>query len=712
MGFQLEIEGYTHHIQDFQVQEAAMPLAAGDSSGQVGTLTVTVKAPDTNAFPAPALMRPTVLWNDPCDTTGRWGQATLANLPVSTNRYRSAPASIRVASVATQTVAWGNVPTANRVVPTGNVGSASVWVFLDHNDSLNNVWAQVTTTVGVISSPTVRIQSGRFVELRVDNIPASTVSRITIMRGGRNTVVFTGGLYVDDFRITYSTQRAYVGDRRVSMFGPHLLIGKEVRLTDTRKGFTLGRITAINKPVGSTYQLTCESRLGLLNVYGVNAKPYQGTLAGAFEYYLALAGVTSDLFVDPDIALTQVMFQGWTGELWFNLKQMATALEVDLLLVSGVIVLRPVRRIVASRGRAIDTSYDIGGQLAQAVEVYQYNNRPIVNELVYPPGGWTDEVTVINVDVGQQINETLELSASVTSVQQPTMVSFVGPRDNDASVYTVIGDDELPIQRTQWQDAGGFLEVTINPDSTSLNVRIQAPRRPIYNRDGNPIGVYSIALSAGSSGSRYSTLRILGSGIAFDKQLVRIPTGVPASRTGTDIGVSIDNPFLSTTSQVWKAGKRAARRYKGRTISMSASVVSLNRLGESGIATYPTYAQFRTTQAAARTYAQVKAIYAPRPYSEVKAELFESVQNDFENQVFGNVAGARVYDRETRRWYRVRDATLAQSRINIQADDDMVYSDIKGMWDRQPARTYGVAKEYLGGFSYGDVNLMGMFFDA
>lgn len=171
--------------------------------------------------------------------------------------------------------------------------------------------------------------------------------------------------------------------------GPEVLIDRPVRIYDSRKGFTLGEISSATiSQDGGTISVEGSTRLAKLNVYGIQAQPFVGTLRGAFEYYLGLAGVETDLFIDDDIGDRPVVFPGWTGELWYYLKMMAVAQDCDISLVSGVILLRAIRKRIASQNRDTARQASLGSDtLAQAVEVYQYNNRAITNELVYPPGG-------------------------------------------------------------------------------------------------------------------------------------------------------------------------------------------------------------------------------------------------------------------------------------------------------------------------------------
>lgn len=476
-----------------------------------------------------------------------------------------------------------------------------------------------------------------------------------------------------------------VGEIRFDV--PHIpnsqmLIGSEVRLADTRKGVTLGSVLSINPARGSALDVvTCVSRLGELNIYNVQAQPYIGTLRGAFLYYAGLAGITTEVFADELIADKPVVFPGWNGELWFYMKQMAAAMECDIALVSGVILLRPVRSRAAVTGSDLDSQISVGGtSLAQYVEVYKYDNRPITDELVYPPGGWTDEVTVISVNAGETVEQVLQLSASVSSVTPPVIQTFVGQFDNDASVYTVVGDDGLPITPSAWAGAGGSLTVSINPDTTSLTVTVRAPQN-LPNTSGERIKVYSVALAADASGSRYSTLRILGTGVAFNKEVVRVPTGVTASQTAQEVGATVDNPFLSNWNDVYRAATRIAKSFAGAFMTLSGTVLKVNPPGDSGAVDYPT---FDTVQAevSGLTFDQVDALpeFAGKTFDEVEEYWYDFVRSGFSNQVFGNVAGARVWDKKTNRWFRSRSGDITTAQIGYSADDDVTFDDFQAVY--------------------------------
>lgn len=493
----------------------------------------------------------------------------------------------------------------------------------------------------------------------------------------------------------------------VNVEQPFLLEGKDVSLKDTLKGSTVGTVSQVSETDKTSVTVTCYTRLGKLNIYGVQAQPFSGTLGDAYRYYVGLAEQITDIYVDEEIDNLPVVFPGWYGELWYNLKLMAAAQGCEVSLVSGVLLLRPLRTREAVKNADVDRSRTYGGgTLAKSVEVYYYNNKPITNKLVYPPGGWTMETEVLSVGAGETLEHVVELSASVTKLQPLEMRTYVAPGFSSASVYTVVGDDGLPIVPKQWTDAGGKVSVKINPDTTSVTVTLTGATG-IRSTQGGFMSSYSIALGADRTGNRYSTLRLVGTGVAFNKKKITAPTCVQDNLTGTDVGITVDNPFLSTVDEAWNTAVVAARGFAGESMSLSGTVTAINQLGDTGSASYPTY-DFVEAFYAGKTYIQVEALNTGKTYDEVQQQFFAEVQNEFANQVFGNVNGARVWDRKTLRWYRIRSANVSHGQIQFEAEDDLLYSDVE---EKYQYMTYDQVQELFDGLTYSERFRLGLWGD-
>jgi len=142
-------------------------------------------------------------------------------------------------------------------------------------------------------------------------------------------------------------------------------------------------------------------------------------------------------------------------------------------------------------------------------------------------------------------------------------------------------------------------------------------------------------------------------------------------------------------------------------------VTAVNRRGDTGIATYPTYDQVQasltTLIGGAPTYAQVQTFYVTTSslatYNAVLNYWFDTVRNEYSNQVFGNVQGARIWDRKRRRWFRIRSATISPSGIQIgSADDDHLNGDVELAYT---GITYGTVQTARGMMTYQQDRLVG-----
>lgn len=591
MGFKVTIGGYDFEAEDYTVTEEATPLAAGDSQGSTGTISITLQPNDPNGF---AVILPTEqdVYGDRTYADGVYGF------------------------------------TSGEIIP---------------QRPLNTGWGQVF------------------------------------------------------------------------QYGPLWFVDKDVRLKDSRKGFTLGTVlSASRSDSGGKVTITCATRLYDLNVYGVQAGPFVGTLRDAFIYYLSLANYDGDYFVDDSIGTRTVAFPGWTGELWFHLKEMAVSQDCDISLVSGVVLLRPIRARVATKGRDIDRTYEVGGgTLAQSVEVYYYNSKPITNQLVYPAGGWKPETEVLNVNAGEESEYILDLSASVTSIQTPVMQTFVAEDYTASSVYTIVANDGLAVPVQAWQQNGGSVEISIEPDTTSLRVKLRGALN-LPTTSGEAATNFSLALASDTTGNRYSTLRLVGSGVSYDKKKLTVSTTVPASKTATEVGVTVDNVFISNLNDAYKAGTRAAKRFSGYSPSLSGSVTAINRRGDSGTAILPSYSRVDEVineNVPSPTYASVQNYIVntlgSTTYRQDAQYWFSLVQDSSVNQVFGNVQGCRVYDKKSRRWYRIRTGTLTPPTIQqFTADDDHVFADVEEYFG---SRSYASVQSTRGGITYRQDEMVGLY---
>jgi hypothetical protein len=92
---------------------------------------------------------------------------------------------------------------------------------------------------------------------------------------------------------------------------------------------------------------------------------------------------------------------------------------------------------------------------------------------------------------------------------------------------------------------------------------------------------FRIAMSSGSGGD-YNSLHITGTGVTWDKKMITLRTGVTNMTSSTDVGVTVDNPFISTLGQAYSLGAKTAQAYAGINYTRTGSAYDLNRAGVVG----------------------------------------------------------------------------------------------------------------------------------
>ena len=477
--------------------------------------------------------------------------------------------------------------------------------------------------------------------------------------------------------------------------GSMLLYRDDVELVDSTNGKTLGKINSLSASDGEV-AITAASRLSKL-VAEVKAQPFIGSLDAAFRYYFGLADIRDRIVIDPKIGQRGVLFRGFAGNLWDYLKQLCVAHQIEIALVSNNIVVRKPRQRVAEPTRFTSTSWGISnGDLAQRVKVSYYNNRHVINTLVYPEGGWSDEVEVLApIDAGQVVEETIETSTSITDLVQPVCLDFVpseyrGP----LSVYCVIGNDGLPIEANRWVENGGKIEVRVGEVDTEIIVKITASKEDTYSP-------YRIATASNESDG-YSSLRIVGSGVHMKTEEIIVSTGATKADTATDIGVEVENPFIRTAQEAWQVAYPTAARWGNATQTISIRARAINNKRDNGVLTYLTWDEFDALEEAA-TWTAFESKWLNETWQSFEDYWTSYYNNEFSNQAFGNLNGARVKFRDA--MYRIRSATTTEMDVSFTAEADTTFEDVNNLWTYS-GKTWLDYERFWDGMTWADADLI------
>jgi len=448
---------------------------------------------------------------------------------------------------------------------------------------------------------------------------------------------------------------------------------KFVDFEDTAHGTTQGFISALS---GNSYSvdITVDSRL-IVTVVERTAQPYNGTLEGAIRYYLGLVGLTDRIVVSTNVAGKAVNAVGWTDNVWDQIKRLCSAMQVEVALISDNIVVRGIRERVGVVYRNEEPTWSVDTtNLAQSVEIMYYNT--VYNSFgpVYPIGGVNggtsvfqidaNEVLVMEIPLGPSIGST-GAGSSVISVQQPTMVDYVTPEHRTSSVYSVVDNEGVPVPASQWVRGGGTISVKVLPDTETIEVTIVGAS----GVDGAP---FRIASRTPGNDDYYNSLRITGSGSFFDKKMLTLYTGHTVDEAPTIVGTTVDNMFINDISVALNVGSWTLARYTGPEQRVRVSSMGINRKDEPDSYRYPTFGEFNI-EYAGKNFGMFNTQWAGKTMAQFNDAQFLKVSKDFDNQAFGNIAGARIfYDHA---WYRILTGTTTANTISYEMEIDTTVKD-------------------------------------
>lgn len=446
----------------------------------------------------------------------------------------------------------------------------------------------------------------------------------------------------------------------------HESLGRVVNLSDGSRGKFQAIVQAVSGVDGSL-TLTGDSVISRLNMW-TSVPPFQGTLEAYVITLVGRAGWPPGLAgyrVDPSIANRPVVAPGFVGNLWDHLKMFLVSQQVEMAQVYNHIVVRPPRTIEAYRERTISESYSLDNQsTAQQVEITYYNHRWGGLLEFYPTT--TEDAQPLVVDANQTLVQDFRVEGSLLSVNQPTVQAFVNNTSYEGTpgVYSVAGNDGLPVTPAQWVAKGGGLSVEIAEDPSVIRVTVTGADIP-------NLAPFRIAMTAGT-GSYYNSLHITGTGTTWNKQVLTLTTGAPLSATGESVGVTVDNPYIDTLAQAYTTGLIVAGAFSGPRFEVNGSTKSLNRPDEDNAVISSTFADYNAARPG-QTFAAFNAEWDGSTFESFNNYWVEQAQDRFSNQLFGQGVGARL--RRGDAYFRIANTTTDPSTVAYTARLDTIIGD-------------------------------------
>lgn len=439
-----------------------------------------------------------------------------------------------------------------------------------------------------------------------------------------------------------------------------LLYKDEFYLNDSVHGSVIGRIESVS---GSNEVITMggRSRLAALNIDTV-IPPRTDTIGNVLQAVMADLGETENIVLDPNLSQEEINAPGYEGDAWVYIKNLCSAYNTEVTVIRDYIFVRPVRQRTIDATNIVEKNWQLQDiELAQSFDVAYYNYEPRTNYLVYPEGGWNPEVQVYQVAANETTEFELDLNFFLTSVQQPSARDLVSKEYSTQSVYSVSGNDNLPVSAAFWDAYKGDMTFEILGDGSRLKVTITGPNY-------EPLSPYTIGVSDGSTS--YSTLRIVGSGMDFDRRIHTEQTGLTPSDTAVVKGKEIDNLAIDTLADAKQYALYARRLYSLPTQTYSTSANTFPRLiGSVPSIFYTTFEEFNESLEPGYLFSDFNTDYTGLSFQDLTTEF-----GNVAEQGFGEVAGSRI--KLDNAIYRVRNVTITPELVSFDAEYDTLISDL------------------------------------
>lgn len=410
------------------------------------------------------------------------------------------------------------------------------------------------------------------------------------------------------------------------------LLDQAVDVDGGVRGSIQGVVAALSGD-GSNVTVEAHSRMVAL-VANRTALPHVGTLESALLYYFGLCGVSTGIVIDPTVADVPVVALGFYGNVWeYVAKKLCPAYQVEATLIDGDIHVRQPRSVTASRLGESQFSWSLDKSgLAQSVEAWYYPPTEITDALIVG-----NELSPIsNLDAGEVHEFDVDLDASLSSVVQPVAVDSVSFDASTASEYSVLDQFDEPVDADYWRVNGGRVTVQISDDTRSLHVTVVA----CQERSRAPYRLTGVAIS----GDEYSTLRVIGTGVAFTRAKYTLPASTDPAVVEA-VGAEVDNECLASWGHAHLALLHTAARH-GVPVQRITGVAAIR-------------------------------------------------------EQYGNIAGARVFDDHN--VYRIRSATSGATALSsFEAESDVTFADTtvvnagheiadwNALWEGRPISEYNL----------------------
>ena len=329
---------------------------------------------------------------------------------------------------------------------------------------------------------------------------------------------------------------------------------------------------AINNGSGTNWAILRDSFEG--NVSAINAftTATTGDLTSSISYFdTEIPAPWADInFTDLNdfYVRNHGAFPATSGVAWELMQQLASAEHFEFAVSGDTLIARSIDNVPILGSEPFDitnvgTPPTINPQstLSGRQINVSYNNAYFINGTIYDA---EQDGNIITVDAGATTVTSVKGSVSPIAVRNPVRSDSWPVADGE---YYVIDSEGLPLYADEWEAYGGSVSAEIDPDDNSaIRITVVGP----YTDTTLAGGPYALAVS--DSGVKYGALKLSGTGVYNEENLLGLLTGVdPIKYTRATIN-TINNPFIVTQENAYDRGVWAAQRASGPVVSFNATV--------------------------------------------------------------------------------------------------------------------------------------------
>lgn len=389
-----------------------------------------------------------------------------------------------------------------------------------------------------------------------------------------------------------------------------LIINNNVTLSDSVRGDVQFQVkkASVNAGIVNVVGDTVQWRLNVIKT----ALPHGGASANlltAINYYCSLVDITPvyDNDFDLELELVPVNFIGWFGNVWEYLKMLCAAVSasttdnvgIEMYVSAGNLHFRKAKQVELNlKYSETESSISVDTfDAAKSIDVANYNTSYGTDDVIYDINNYSETANPldtfkssisesIQVNAGETVVKRYTIGASLMSVNQPVCVETItrtppSPYTGTTGEYVIVGVDDLPVKPSQWNDLGGKVLIALTENPNEIEITVTAP--PVdqiekANGSGNGLAPYKIGVEA-TGDFDYPAFWITGTGVFFNKKTETFLTGASDDYTSRDSATSIDNPFITNSSDASSRGVAAAQVACGPNIVLNQGLSDGNQFG-------------------------------------------------------------------------------------------------------------------------------------